>query len=137
MFKTDAAPQPATSPDRAVPRKTVFLLLRVAIGIAVLAYLAKSGQINFSSLIRLFHAWPITLTAVLFLLLDILMMSVRASLLFRTARLSLSLANYVHLNLVGFLFSTFLPGAAGWDIAKSFYSPTALHQVRPAPTAAL
>src|SRR5260370_1265028 len=50
MFKTDAAPQPATSPDRAVPRKTVFLLLRVAIGIAVLAYLAKSGQINFSSL---------------------------------------------------------------------------------------
>ncbi len=127
MFKTDAAPQPATSPDRAVPRKTVFLLLRVAIGIAVLAYLAKSGQINFSSLIRLFHAWPITLTAVLFLLLDILMMSVRASLLFRTARLSLSLANSVQLNLVGFLFSTFLPGAAGGDIAKVVYATRENH----------
>src|SRR5258708_7922965 len=127
MFKTDAAPQPATSPERVVPWKTVFLLLRVAIGIAVLAYLAKSGQINFSSLIRLFHAWPITLTAVLFLLLDILMMSVRASLLFRTARLSLSLANSVQLNLVGFLFSTFLPGAAGGDIAKVVYATRENH----------
>jgi glycosyltransferase 2 family protein len=127
MFTTDAAPQPATSPDRAVPRKTFFLLLRVAIGIGVLAYLAKSGQINFSSLIRLFHAWPITLTALLFLLLDILMMSVRASLLFRTARLSLSLANSVQLNLVGFLFSTFLPGAAGGDIAKLVYATRENH----------
>ena len=122
MFTTDAVPQPAIRSDRAALRKTVFLLLRVAIGIAVLAYLAKSGQVNFSSLIRLFHAWPITLTAVLFLLLDILMMSVRASLLFRTARLSLSLANSVQLNLVGFLFSTFLPGAAGGDIAKLVYA---------------
>src|SRR5260370_27518956 len=125
MFKTDGGPQPATRPNRAVPRKTVFLLLRVAIGIAVLAYLAKSGQINVSSLIRLFHAWPITLTAVLFLLLDILMMSVRASLLFRTARLSLSLANSVQLNLVGFLFSTFLPRAAGGVIASVVFATRA------------
>jgi hypothetical protein len=106
MATTEAIPKVATSSNHAALRKTVFLLLRMAIGIAILVYLAKSGQINFASLIRLLHAWPLTLTAVLFLLLDILLMSIRASLLFRTARLSLSLANSVQLNLIGFLFST-------------------------------
>jgi glycosyltransferase 2 family protein len=127
MFTTDATPAVAPSSKRAALRKTVFLLLRVAIGIAILVYLAKSGQINFSSLIRLLHAWPLTLIAVLFLLLDILMMSIRASLLFRSARLSLSLGNSVQLNLIGFLFSTFLPGAAGGDIAKLVYAAKENH----------
>jgi len=127
MATTEATPKVATSSNHAALRKTVFLLLRMAIGIAILVYLAKSGQINFASLIRLLHAWPLTLTAVLFLLLDILLMSIRASLLFRTARLSLSLANSVQLNLIGFLFSTFLPGAAGGDIAKLVYATRENH----------
>jgi uncharacterized membrane protein YbhN (UPF0104 family) len=57
-----------------------------------------------------------------FLLFDILMMSIRASLLFRNARLSLALGSSFQLNLIGFLFSTFLPGAAGGDIAKLMYA---------------
>jgi uncharacterized membrane protein YbhN (UPF0104 family) len=108
-------------------RKIGFLLLRVAIGITILVYLAKSGQINFSSLTRLFRVWPITLAAVGFLLLDILMMSIRASLLFRSAQLSLSLGNSFQLNLIGFLFSTFLPGAAGGDIARLVYATRQNH----------
>jgi uncharacterized membrane protein YbhN (UPF0104 family) len=127
MFTTDATSKVGTSSNRTALRKTVFLLLRVAIGIAILVYLARSGQINFSSLIRLFHAWPITAAAVVFLLLDIFFMSIRASLLFRSARLSLSLANSVQLNLIGFLFSTFLPGAAGGDIAKLVYATRENH----------
>jgi uncharacterized membrane protein YbhN (UPF0104 family) len=67
MATTEATPKVATSSNHAALRKTVFLLLRMAIGIAILVYLAKSGQINFASLIRLLHAWPLTLTAVLFL----------------------------------------------------------------------
>lgn len=118
MVTSDITPNAATHSRPGSVRKTVFLLLRLAIGVALLVYLAKSGQINLSSLIRLFHVWPLTVAAVGFLLLDILMMSIRVSLLFRNARLSLSLWNSTQLNLIGFLFSTFLPGAAGGDIAK-------------------
>jgi glycosyltransferase 2 family protein len=108
-------------------RKIAFLLLRLALGVGILFYLAKSGQINLSSLIRLSHARSLTLVAVGFLLLDILLMSIRASLLFRNARLSLTLSNSIQLNLIGFLFSTFLPGAAGGDIAKLVYATRENH----------
>lgn len=103
-------------------RQAVFVVLRLGIGLGILVYLAKSGQINFSSLMRLLHDWPITVAGLGFFLVDILMMSIRASLLFRNARLSVSLGNSFQLNLIGFLFSTFLPGAAGGDIAKLVYA---------------
>jgi uncharacterized membrane protein YbhN (UPF0104 family) len=127
MFPTDALQTPAANPHPGTLRKTVLLVLRLAIGIGILAYLGKSGQINLSSLIRLLHEWPITVAAVGLLLLDIFMMSIRASLLFRDARLSLSLGNSIQLNLIGFLFSTFLPGAAGGDIAKLVYATRGNH----------
>jgi glycosyltransferase 2 family protein len=122
MFSTNLTAKVATTWDRTLLRKAAFLLLRVAIGITFLLYLAKSGQVNFYSLTSLFRVWPITLTAVSFLFLDISMMSIRASLLFRSGRLSLSLGNSFQLNLVGFLFSNFLPGAAGGDIARLVYA---------------
>src|SRR6266481_7561653 len=130
MFTTEATDKVAASSHRSALRKALFLLLRVAIGIAILVYLAKSGQINLSSLIRLSHAWPITLIALGFLLLDILMMSIRASLLFRSARLFLSLGSSFQLNLIGFLFSTFLPGAAGGDMARLVYATRQNHGSR-------
>jgi glycosyltransferase 2 family protein len=36
--------------------------------------------------------------------------------------LSLSLWNGIQLTLIGFFFSTFLPGAAGGDLAKLYYA---------------
>src|SRR5258707_8267553 len=130
MFTTDLTPRIATTWDSVTLRKIVFLLLRVAIGLTILVYLAKSGPINFSSLTRLFGVWPIILVDVGFLLLDILIMSIRASLLFRSARLSLSLGSSFQLNLIGFLFSTFLPGAAGGDIARLVYATRQNHGCR-------
>jgi glycosyltransferase 2 family protein len=56
------------------------------------------------------------------LLIDILFMSIRVSLLFHAQRLSLSFWNAIQLTLVGFFFSTFLPGAAGGDLAKLYYA---------------
>jgi uncharacterized membrane protein YbhN (UPF0104 family) len=127
MFLTDALQKHPANSRRGTLRKTGSLVLRLAIGVGILVYLAKSGQINFPSLIRLFHAWPITVVAVGLLLLDIFMMSIRASLLFRNARLTLSLGNSIQLNLIGFLFSVFLPGAAGGDIAKLVYATRGNH----------
>jgi glycosyltransferase 2 family protein len=122
MLQTEVSPKASMSEKESVLRKTALVSLRVAFGVAILLYLAKSGRLDFSSLGRLQHEGRVTAAAVGFLLLDILFMSVRASLLFRSARLSLSLVNSFQLNLVGFLFSTFLPGAAGGDIAKLVYA---------------
>src|SRR5271154_1076669 len=126
MYSTDAVHMGPATPRVPGLRKAAFLALRLTIGIGILVYLAKSGQINLAALVRLVHVWPITAAAV-GLLLDILMMSIRASLLFRNARLTLSLWNSVQLNLIGFLFSTFLPGAAGGDIAKLVYATRENH----------
>lgn len=127
MLTTDIPAKGATKSRAAALRKTIFMLVRLAIGVAILVYLGKSGQIKLSSLMRLLHAWPVTAAAVGFLLLDILMMSIRASLFFRSARLTLSLWHSIQLNLIGFLFSTFLPGAAGGDIAKLVYATKENH----------
>src|SRR5579863_931353 len=124
---TDTSPKVPPKRNESALRKAAFVSIRVAFGVIILAYLAKSGQLNFSSLSRLLYAWPVTIAAAGFLLLDIFFMSVRASLLFRSARLSLSLVNSFQLNLVGFLFSTFLPGAAGGDIAKLVYATRENH----------
>jgi glycosyltransferase 2 family protein len=127
MLQTEPAVKASTSEKDSALRKAIFVSLRVAFGVAILVYLAKSGRLDFSSLERLQHEWRLTVAAVGFLLLDIFFMSVRASLLFRSARLSLSLMNSIQLNLVGFLFSTFLPGAAGGDIAKVVYATRENH----------
>jgi hypothetical protein len=90
--------------------------------VGIVVYLAKSGQVDLRSLARLFRVWPLTLAAFAVFLLDVGFMAVRISLLFRAQRLSLSLWNAIQLTFVGFLFSTFLPGAAGGDLAKLFYA---------------
>ncbi len=108
-------------------RRVAFLVIRIVIGVGLLVYLFRSGQIHLSALAGLLQKWPITAAAVALFLADILFMSIRASLLFRNARLNLSLINSIQLNLIGFLFSTFLPGAAGGDIAKLVYATRKNH----------
>ena len=103
-------------------RKALFALLRLGIGISILVYLAKSGRVELHSLTRVFWAWPLTLLGIAVLLIDILFMSIRVSLLFHAQKLSLSFWDAMQLTLIGFFFSTFLPGAAGGDLAKLYYA---------------
>jgi glycosyltransferase 2 family protein len=114
---------PAARKSRAKSvRNAVLVLLRLATGIGIIVYLVKSGRIELHSLTRVFHEWPLTLMGMMVLLIDILFMSVRVSLLFHAQRLSLPVWNAIQLTLVGFFFSTFLPGAAGGDLAKLYYA---------------
>jgi glycosyltransferase 2 family protein len=102
--------------------KVLLTFVRVGIGIGLLVYLAKSGIVDLRALSKLLTAWPITLGAVALLLFDVLLMASRLSWLFRPQGLHLSLRMALQLTLVGFFFTTFLPGAAGGDIAKLFYA---------------
>ncbi len=109
------------SPPRST-RRVLLTLLRLGVGVGLLAYLAASKTIDLRALSRLFTAWPVTVAAVALILLDIALMALRLSWLFRPHRLHLPLGTSLQLTLVGFFFAMFLPGAAGGDLAKLFYA---------------
>jgi uncharacterized protein (TIRG00374 family) len=103
-------------------RKALLSLVRLGIGLGLVAYLAESKIISFQALSNLFTAWPITLAAVALLFFDASMMALRLTWLFRPQGLHLSWKMAIRLTLVGCFFTTFLPGAAGGDVAKLFYA---------------
>jgi uncharacterized protein (TIRG00374 family) len=103
-------------------RRVLLALLRLAIGVGLLAYLAKTRIIDFRALEKLSTAWPVTFAAMVLLLSDSALMSVRLSWLFRPHGLKLRFGMSLGLTLVSFFFATFLPGAAGGDLAKLFYT---------------
>jgi glycosyltransferase 2 family protein len=103
-------------------RKAFWVLVRLAIAGVLLAYLAKSGMIDARALSRPFTAWPIALLAVALILIDVSLMALRFSLLFRPLGLPIPWGKSFQLTLVSFFFAQFLPGAAGGDLAKLFYA---------------
>ncbi len=109
----------------------VFLaLLRTPIGIGILVYLGISGAIDWSALLGLMSAWPVTLAALLLLLMDVSLMAWRLSMLFKPHGLYLSLNAALRLTLIGIFFSPFLPGSTGGDLVKVFYATQGTHGQR-------
>jgi uncharacterized protein (TIRG00374 family) len=119
--ETTPLPDQVSAPRKG-SRTALWTLIRLGVGIALLVFLAKSRLIDFGELTKLFTAWPITLAALALVFLDIFFMSVRLCWLFRPQGLRLSLLRSLDLNLVSSFFATFLPGAAGGDLAKLFYA---------------
>jgi glycosyltransferase 2 family protein len=103
----------------------LLALLRLGIGVGLLSYLAKTGIVDLKALGKLFTAWPVTVAAMILLLLDSALMSLRLSWLFRPHHLKLRFAMSLELTLVSLFFATFLPGAASGDLAKLFYTARA------------
>ena len=60
MLQTEASAKASRSEKVSVLRKTILVSLRVAFGVAILIYLAKSGRLDFSSLGRLQHEGRVT-----------------------------------------------------------------------------
>jgi uncharacterized protein (TIRG00374 family) len=115
-------PEPGARPSKKAMRHIAFAALRLAAGVAILVYLAKSGIITFGALTKLIVAWPITLAAIAVFLADILLMALRTSWLFRPLGMRLTVWRSIQLTLLSIFFSTFLPGAGGGDIAKLYYA---------------
>lgn len=103
-------------------RRILLTIARLAVGIGLIVYLAKSGLIHFQDFERLFTLWPLTLAALGLILLHITLISSRLSLLFRPQGLTLPLRTSLRLTLVGLFFDMFLPGASGGTVAKLFYA---------------
>lgn len=106
----------------ATARKRFWFLVRLIVAAILLAWLAKSGLIDVRGLSRPFTAWPIALTAMALILTDSSLMALRFSLLFRPIGLQLTWGKSFQLALVSSFFAQFLPGSAGTDLARLFYT---------------
>jgi glycosyltransferase 2 family protein len=114
-------PGPEIPPRERPARKTIWLLVRLAIAAVLLAYLAHSGYISWRALSRPFTAWPIALAAIALILVDIALMAQRLIWMFRPIGLPLSFAKSFQVALVSFFFAVFLPGATGGDLSRLYY----------------
>lgn len=99
-----------------------FTTLRSVIGIGLLVYLGVSGAINWSALLGLAAAWPVTLAAFVLLLVDIGVTAWRLCVLLKPRGMHLSLSSSIRLSLIGTFFNSFLPGSAGGDVIKIYYA---------------
>jgi uncharacterized protein (TIRG00374 family) len=105
----------------------LLAMLRLTIGLSLLVYLVVSGLINWSALSGLLAAWPITLAALLILLLNVGVTAWRLSLLLRPRGLHLSLSASVRLTLMGIFFNACMPGATGGDVIRIYYATMGNH----------
>ena len=122
MPPTSLPPGEELSRSQKSLRHLAFTSARLAAGVAILAYLAKSGVISFAALSKLIVEWPLTVAAIAIFLVDILLMALRTTWLFRPLGMKLTVGKSVQLTLVSTFFSTFLPGAGGGDIVKLYYA---------------
>ena len=99
-----------------------FTILRAGIGIGLIVYLGVSGAINWSSLLGLVAAWPLTLAAFMVLFADMVVTAWRLCVLLRPRGLHLSLWSSVRLSLIGTFFNSCLPGSASGDVVKIYYA---------------
>jgi glycosyltransferase 2 family protein len=114
-------PGPAIALPESRTRKIFWLLVRLAIAGALLAYLTQSGYISVRALSRPFTDWPIALAAIALILIDNAMMAQRLVWLFRPIGLNISWNKSLQVTMVSFFFTAFLPGATGGDLSRLYY----------------
>ncbi|MEP7381807.1 MAG: lysylphosphatidylglycerol synthase transmembrane domain-containing protein [Gemmatimonadota bacterium] len=102
-------------------RQRLWSIVRVAIAVALLAYLAGSGVIEWPKLRGLLHAWPLTLLALGLLFSGMVLASWRFCLLTEAQQLHVSLGNSVRLTLIGNAANLVLP-TVGSDLVRLWFA---------------
>ncbi|MFQ5698643.1 MAG: YbhN family protein [Myxococcota bacterium] len=110
-----------SSPARS-SRRWGSLALRLAIALALLGYLAESGAIEWRSLLRLLDEWPRTVAALALFGACSIVTALRLPLLLRPMGFHLAPPAAVRLAFIGMFFNLCLPGGAGGDAVKIYYS---------------
>jgi hypothetical protein len=116
-----ASDSPASTP-RSHPRRWLSLALRVGVAGVLIALLVRSGAIDRRALAGLVHEWPLTLAALAMLAASTWVTAIRLPVLLRPMGFRLDAWPAVVLMTTGLFFGLFLPGGAGGDIAKVYYS---------------
>ncbi len=102
-------------------RQRLWSIVRVAIAVALLAFLAGSGVIEWPKLRGLLQAWPLTLLALALLFLGMVLASWRFCLLTEAQQLHVSLGNSVRLTLIGNAANLVLP-TVGSDLVRLWFA---------------
>ena len=102
-------------------RRFVFGAVRLAIAVAVLVFLARTGRVDWSALGGLLNHWGALLFALGLVTLLFILVSWRLCILLRARALDLSLRDSMELSLVTNLFTLVLPGGGG-DIVRLYYT---------------
>jgi uncharacterized membrane protein YbhN (UPF0104 family) len=102
-------------------RQRAWSFVRVGIAIALLAYLAGSGVIEWPKLRGLLQAWPLTLAALALLFLGMVLASWRFCLMTSAQGLHVSLANSTRLTLIGNAANLVLP-TVGSDLVRLWFA---------------
>lgn len=102
-------------------RQRLWSFVRLAIAVALLAFLAGSGVIEWPRLRGLLHAWPLTLGALALLFVGMVMASWRFCILTEAQGLRVSLGNSVRLTLIGNAANLVLP-TVGSDLIRLWFA---------------
>ncbi len=111
------------APEAQAPaRRWGSLALRLGIAGVLIWLLVRSGAIDWRALAGLVHHWPLTLAALGVLAISTWVTAIRLPVLLRPLGYRLDTWPAVVLMTTGLFFGLFLPGGAGGDIAKVYYS---------------
>jgi uncharacterized protein (TIRG00374 family) len=100
----------------------VLTILRAALAVGLVAWLVRSGAVDWALFGRLVETWALAAAALALLLTGAVLASQRVRVLLRPAGFELSLAASVRLTLIGTFFNVCLPGGASGDIVRIYYA---------------
>jgi uncharacterized protein (TIRG00374 family) len=103
------------------------MIVRLAIAGTLVTYLFRSGAIEGRQLLGLLDAWTVTLGAFALLVANAVVVALRLPVLMRAQGFELGAFAAVRLALIGMFFNMFLPGGAGGDAVKIYYTVSDHH----------
>ena len=100
----------------------VATLLKLALALGLCAWMILDGRLNLAQL-SIFTAqpWLALLATASWLIGPVLLASLRCRMLLQAAGYRMSVGRSVRLQLIGFFFTTVMPGSLGGDFIKVFY----------------
>ncbi len=102
-------------------KRRLWAIARVAIAVVLLGVLASSGRLDWPQLRGLLDAWPLTLTALAFLLCAFVIVSWRFCLLAAPRGLHMSLGRSLRLTLIGNAANFVIP-TVGSDLVRLWFT---------------
>ncbi|MCM2323608.1 MAG: flippase-like domain-containing protein [Oligoflexia bacterium] len=108
-------------------KRTLSVVLKTAIVLGLLFYLGKKNYLSVEKLRDALAQWRLLLPAVLILLFNQLLGTLRWQWLLRAQGIELSWLRVLQLGFIGNFFNIALPGAVSGDFVKAFYIGRELH----------
>ena len=103
-------------------RPIAFGIVRLAIGIALLAVLARTGILDWGALRGLLVEWRFTALAVVAIAIAISATAGRLCILLRPRDFDLGLGASLRLTFMGTFFNIVMPGSSGGDLIRIYYA---------------